>query len=83
MSARSTIQTYFEGAKTVQHLSDKPEVIDGCECAICKMHRDQSAAKFDRAWDIIAKTDELAFARKKLSIHEFRFIIRAVSAAFS
>lgn len=25
--------------KYPQHLSDKPEVIDGCECAICKLHR--------------------------------------------
>lgn len=67
----------------VQHLSDKAEVIEGCECAICRLHRDQPAAKYDRAWDNIMKNDELERARQRLSIHEFRLIIRAVAAAFS
>jgi hypothetical protein len=36
------------------------------------------ADAYDRAWDAIAASDELANAQRKLSIHEFRLIIRAV-----
>jgi hypothetical protein len=25
-----------------RHLSDKPEVIEGCECRICRLHRAQA-----------------------------------------
>ncbi len=71
----------------MQHLSDKPEVIEGCECAICRMHRKAASnpqmAKFDKAWEIVRNDPELTFARQRLSFHELRHIIRAVAQAFS
>lgn len=40
-------------------------------------------AKYNWAWQIVQSDPELAFARKKLSMHELRHIIRAVAQAFS
>jgi len=41
-----------------------------------------NAGRIDRAWGIVMENPELKFARKKLSIHEIRHIIRAVAEAF-
>lgn len=36
---------------------------------------------YERAWEVIAQSQELAFVRKKLSIHELRTLIRMVADA--
>lgn len=47
------------------------------------VHDAERDAKFDKAWDIVRGNPDLDFARQRLSLHEFRLIIRAVSVAFS
>lgn len=50
----------------------------GWKAAIAQSDAEPSAARYDRAWDAVAASDELAGVRRKLSIHDLRLLIRAV-----